>query len=290
MQKGFVSVLSVLGLFCSHVVAQPVITQNPTDRAATPGAVVSFAVGAEGSSPLRYQWQFNGTDLPNATGRILRMVASPTRAGIYSVRVADATGNERRSAPAKLQVMRRPVITVQPRNTIVGVHDTATFSVSVNDSGPYTRMIWHNSNPLEGSHEIPPQAADGVNTTTLVVEDCADNDSYNGIYWFAVTNSVGGTVSRRVRLTVIGPPQFTAEPQDRAVRQGGYTSFSVSVRPDGAPWRTYQWFFEDRPIPGATSRYLRLSKIQPDQAGFYSCAVTTIGGTTESYGALLTVY
>src|SRR4051812_21895454 len=107
MQKGILLAAMVSTAFSFFSAAQPVITQNPADKAAAPGASVSFSVAAQGSSPLRYQWQFNGQDIPNARARVLRVVASPTRAGTYAVRVADALG-ERRSAPAKLQVMPRP--------------------------------------------------------------------------------------------------------------------------------------------------------------------------------------
>lgn len=287
MQKGiFVATVActVLAAICA---AQPVIIQNPEDKAAKPGAVVSFSVAAQGDSPLAYQWQFNGQDIPTARARVLRVVASPTRAGTYSVRVADSSG-ERRSAPAKLQVMPRPTVVVQPRSTVVGVHQTAQFSVQVNGSGPFTRMIWHNSNPLEGSHEIPPQAADGVDTTTLTIVDCANNDSYNGVYWFAVTNAVGGTVSRRVRLNVVDAPRFREEPQDKFARSGAVVTFRVVMLPDAAPWKTYQWYHENDPIPGATRPTLRV-RASPEAAGYFSCVVSSIGGSSESFGALLTV-
>ncbi|HMJ91340.1 MAG TPA: immunoglobulin domain-containing protein [Candidatus Acidoferrum sp.] len=288
MQKGIVFFGIVSLAICFQAPGQPAITKNPEDRAAAPGGRVAFSVAAEGLAPLQYQWQFNGQDLPNARGRVLSLVASPTRAGTYSVRVADANG-ERRSAPANLQVVRRPAFIVQPRNTVVGVHATAQFTITMNDSAPYSRMIWHNSNPLEGSHEIPPNAADGVDEPTLTIADCADTDSYNGIYWIAVTNSVGGTKSRRVRLTVISAPEFKLGPQDRTVRRGGGATFQVITHPDQAPWRTYQWYKDEQPIAGATGRFLRVSRAQPEDAGFYSCAVTTIGGSRESNGALLTV-
>jgi hypothetical protein len=289
MQKGIVAVGILGAAICFRAAGQPVIVENPADRAAAPGKVVSFSVAAQGTWPLYYQWQFNGQDLPNARGRILKLVASPTRAGSYSVRVADANG-ERRSASARLQVVRRPAVVVQPRNTLVGLHQTAQFNVTLNDSGPYARIIWHNANPLEGSHEIPPNAAEGVNTTTLTVEDCADTDSYNGMYWIAVTNNVGGMASRHVRLTVVSPPRFTVGPRDRTIRQGGLATFGVAVNIDGAHWVTYQWYKDGRPIPGATGRYVRVYRAGPEDSGFYSCVATTIGGTEESYGALLTVY
>jgi len=271
-----------------QVQGQPAITQNPQDRAAAYGSAVSFSVAAQGTGPLHYQWQFNGDDLPRATGRTLSFLATPTRAGTYAVRVTDASGAQS-SAPAHLLVQRRPAVTLQPKNTVVGVHGTAVFETTLNDSGPYTRIIWHNANPLEGSHEIPPNIGFVVDQPTLRITDCQNTDSYNGLYWIAVTNSVGGTVSRRAKLTVVGPPRLTAEPQDRTVRAGGSARFAVTIAPDAAPPKTCQWYKDGGAIAGATRRSLLLSHVQPGDQGNYYCVVTSIGGSTASWGAVLTV-
>lgn len=183
----------------------------------------------------------------------------------------------------------KPQILVQPRSSIVGVHQTAQFSVSLNNSGPYSRMIWHNKNPLEGSHQIPPQAAEGVSTTTLTVRDCADNHSYNGTYWIAVTNAAGGTVSKKVRLTVVSPPRITKDPASKTVRAGRTVFFSVAAFSDGAPSKSYQWYKDGRAIPGATFKQLAISNVQSVNRGSYYCVVTTIGGSTTSGSGFLTV-
>jgi hypothetical protein len=45
--------------------AQPVITSQPTDQTVAIGGNAMFSVVATGAGPLTYQWQFNGTNLPN---------------------------------------------------------------------------------------------------------------------------------------------------------------------------------------------------------------------------------
>ena len=56
-----------MGLFFTvlQLHAQPVITNQPTSQTNLPGTTVSFSVGLNGTGPLSYQWQFNGTNLPN---------------------------------------------------------------------------------------------------------------------------------------------------------------------------------------------------------------------------------
>ena len=43
----------------------PVVTTPPTGQTNLAGTTASFSVGASGTSPFTYQWQFNGTNLPN---------------------------------------------------------------------------------------------------------------------------------------------------------------------------------------------------------------------------------
>ena len=54
------------------VMAQPVITIEPTNQIILAGSNVTFTVAATGSGLLSYQWQFNGTNLP---GDIITTVA-----------------------------------------------------------------------------------------------------------------------------------------------------------------------------------------------------------------------
>ena len=53
------------------------------------GQTAVFNVAATGNLPLGYQWQFNGTNIPNATNSTLTITnASAGNAGSYSVIVA----------------------------------------------------------------------------------------------------------------------------------------------------------------------------------------------------------
>jgi hypothetical protein len=198
--------LAIWACFCAaSALAQPVITQNPQSLIKPPGTLAAFSVAASGAEPLSYQWQFNGQDIPNARGRSLRFVAAPSRAGSYRAVVRDQNGQVRSSSAANLQVRRRPRIVVQPVKAVVPEGATAVFEVQLNDSGPYTYINWYNYNPVEGRHAIPPGAARNVNTTRLEIPRVLNAFNYNGLYWIAVSNEVGGTVSRKVRLKVVSP-------------------------------------------------------------------------------------
>lgn len=62
----------------AFAVAQPVITLQPTNQAAFLGSNVVFDVTVSGTGPFTYQWQFNGTNLPNRMGLITRAAGGGT--------------------------------------------------------------------------------------------------------------------------------------------------------------------------------------------------------------------
>src|SRR5450759_2149528 len=57
--------LLVWGIGIMSLLAQPVITTQPTNQIVLNGSNVTFNVAAAGTAPFTYQWQFNGTNLPN---------------------------------------------------------------------------------------------------------------------------------------------------------------------------------------------------------------------------------
>ncbi len=71
----------------------PTIVTAPLDHSLYEGGTANFAVEAEGSANLTYQWQFNGADLPGATGRTLAVANVQTaNEGGYLVKVTSEAG------------------------------------------------------------------------------------------------------------------------------------------------------------------------------------------------------
>src|SRR5205085_3121486 len=117
--------------------------------------------------------------------------------------VMDGQGEQAMSAPAELRLQRRPRILVQPRNAFVVEHGTAVFDVELDDRGPYTTIVWHNKNPLEGSHAIPDGLGFNVHSPRLEIPNCLNADNYNGVYWLEDTHAAGGRISRKAKVNVI---------------------------------------------------------------------------------------
>jgi sugar lactone lactonase YvrE len=66
--KKWVTFVVALGAARQPLPAQPpIITNQPASRAVWIGCNVAFTVGVTGAGPFSYQWQLNGTNLPNGT-------------------------------------------------------------------------------------------------------------------------------------------------------------------------------------------------------------------------------
>jgi hypothetical protein len=61
------------------------ITSSPSSQAVVAGTTVMFSGAASGTGPIGYQWQFNGTNIPGATGTSLTVTnALESNAGSYT--------------------------------------------------------------------------------------------------------------------------------------------------------------------------------------------------------------
>ncbi|HXF10900.1 MAG TPA: LamG-like jellyroll fold domain-containing protein, partial [Desulfuromonadaceae bacterium] len=72
----------------------PTILLQPVNQIVPAGTNVTFKVIASGTSPLSYQWRFNGTNIAGATSSTFTVNnVQPVNAGLYSVRVANFAGS-----------------------------------------------------------------------------------------------------------------------------------------------------------------------------------------------------
>ena len=89
-----IAAIYTAGEFGKCIVAvAPTIVTAPVNQSVPAGTPVTFAVGAGGSRPLRYQWMRNGTNIVAATNATLQL-SNPRRGdlGTYSVTVCNDTG------------------------------------------------------------------------------------------------------------------------------------------------------------------------------------------------------
>jgi hypothetical protein len=72
----------------------PAITAQPNSQKAIVGTNVTFRVTTTGTSPLAYQWAFDGTNLAGATtDMVLLTNVQPAQAGSYAVVITNMAGS-----------------------------------------------------------------------------------------------------------------------------------------------------------------------------------------------------
>jgi hypothetical protein len=105
---------------CSNVA--PIITSQPQSQTAFIGQNVTFSVSASGSSPLSYQWLFNGTNIITGATNASMTLASVhlNQGGAYSVVVTNLFGSAI-SGEAHFSISFPPaVVQVMSTNTMAG--------------------------------------------------------------------------------------------------------------------------------------------------------------------------
>jgi hypothetical protein len=178
----------------------PGINTQPTNITAATGSTVIFAVVAEGSTPLAYQWQKNGTNVSlngNSSAYFIGNV-QPGDAGAYNVVITNGFGSVN-SATGILTVVQGPVISVQPSQVIVPTNSDATFTVTAVGAPPLTYQWRFNNSNLAGQ-----------TTTALLLHNVQPANA--GSYAVVVTNPVGAVTSSPALLKLIAGPLSITTP------------------------------------------------------------------------------
>ncbi|MBL9170064.1 MAG: lamin tail domain-containing protein [Verrucomicrobiales bacterium] len=171
------------------------ITTQPRNAFGILGSNVTFTIVAISSTPLSYQWQFNGQNIANATTASLTVRSLTYQSeGRYSCIVTDGVGPVE-SQSATLTIVSKPVLTQAPLATAVPVGGSTVFSAAADGSLPLT-FRWRKN---------------GVVVTNMILNQRVSFYILNnvqaagaGTYTVSVTNIAGTTpVSTGVALTVL---------------------------------------------------------------------------------------
>ena len=111
---------------------RPAIIAQPADQPVNVGGTVTFSAAAVGTFPLSYQWLFNGTNIPGATGTGLVLTnAQMTDMGFYSVMVTNLYGlTVSSNAVLSVNLPGPPTLGSQPTNQTVFAGGNAAFGVT----------------------------------------------------------------------------------------------------------------------------------------------------------------
>lgn len=166
------------------------ITQHPTNQSVGVGSTVTFRVTAGGTTPIRYLWRRNGSNLFggfNSSYTIFNVQL--TNAGNYNVLVSNDFGSVL-SQTAVLTVHTGPNISQQPQSQTVVAGSSVTFSVVSTNADSYE---WR-----KNGFPIP-------NATNSFYAIVNAQSSHAGNYSVRLTNRYGSTLSADATLTITVP-------------------------------------------------------------------------------------
>jgi hypothetical protein len=252
------------------VCVPPGIQTQPNNQTVNQGQNAGFSVTANGSAPLSYQWNFNGSPLAGATDSALPLTnVQATQAGSYNVVVTNPGGSIT-SRVVSLTVIVPPSIATQPQSQTLVSHQNLSLSVAASGTGPFAYRWYFN-----GSHL-------GPNNPALTIYDVNSGDS--GSYWVTVANAAGTATSAVAVVVIDVPAGIATQPQSQVILPGQETSFTVV--PSGTPPFDYQWYLNGAPV-GPDNATLSITAAQDVDIGSYYVVVSNNWGSVTSALATL---
>jgi fibro-slime domain-containing protein len=107
-----------------------------------------------------------------------------------------------------------------------------------------------------------------------------------------VTDNFQNSDSQTIEVLIGVKPVFTLHPGSSDgplfVPMGG--SVVLTAEANGTPAPSYQWYYSDQPIPGATSATLTLDNVDYSNSGLYRVRASNIIGASTSKNAQIYVY
>jgi alpha-tubulin suppressor-like RCC1 family protein len=185
-----VSSISAAGQYTLALIGSgpPVLTGPLPDRTVPYGVTSSIKATANGSPPMHYQWQFNGSDLPGATTALLILPnVTYAQGGSYSLTVSNSLGQVTSRNMILGIVPLDIVIPPSDQSTFVG--GSAVFSVTAVGEGPLNYQWRLNGIPLDG----------GTNRT-LILNNLQWNQA--GSYSVIISNNATSITSKAVNLAL----------------------------------------------------------------------------------------
>ena len=212
----------------------PSIMTQPVNQTVTSGQTANFTVAANGTDPLSYQWQKNGSNISGATSTSYTTPAAATSdsGSTFNVVVSNTAGTVT-SNSAMLTVSAAataPTITTQPVNQTVTAGQAASFSVAASGTAPLSYQ-WNKNG-----------AAIGGATSGSYMTPATTNSDNGAQFTVVVSNASGSATSNAATLTVspaAAVPTITTQPVNQTVTAGQTASFSVAA--SGTDPLSSQW-------------------------------------------------
>ncbi|MCC7373492.1 MAG: immunoglobulin domain-containing protein [Verrucomicrobiales bacterium] len=246
----------------------PHIVQQPARQTLRIGERATFVVRATAFPSPRYQWKFNGIEIPAATNAFLTLGdARPEQSGNYQVMVQNELGGIA-SEVAQLEVnAQEPRISITqgpaPGSILAG-GDVTFCSRVTGGPPPALRWLWNGT-------ELP-----GETNTCLTLKSVQPSDS--GTYTLVASNLVG-EARTNVDLAVI---PAVLVPSTGPIRIALGQCFTLCATLGLRPPYTLQWQQDGANLDGATNACLTLCPSDESSSGLYRLRITSSSGRYDT--------
>ncbi|MFA8432996.1 MAG: gliding motility-associated C-terminal domain-containing protein [Marinifilaceae bacterium] len=242
-------------------------TTGLIDETICEGADKTLRVDFSGTD-LQYEWKKDGVK-KGSNQNTLQITDIPlgSDGSNYTCRVYSPYGCGDETESMILSVDPKTTINTPPADQVVCEDGKAIFSVDALGKGPFTYKWYEGMNLLSG------ETNDKLEVTPVRITD--DGNTYRAIVkGSGVCESV---TSSSAKLKVNKNVRIVSSPSSITVPDGKTAIFSVIA--EGAPTLQYQWYEENKPLPGETNSTLNVTASVVGNDGYkYHCVVTSSTG------------
>ncbi|XP_036069528.1 hemicentin-1 isoform X2 [Oryzias melastigma] len=274
-------------IYTVHVLVPPSISDEstvPREVQVTQDSVVTLECRAAGNPPPQISWMKNGRPLllsprtrllsGDSLLRIARVQLSDS--GVYTCVARSRAGLAELSYDVQVQVPPG-VDHVEPVEPVTVVQGSlVTLTCEARGVPPPTLTWMKDGQPLSLHRNL---LLDGQETR-LQLPDVAPSDA--GLYSCVASNQAGSS-TKSFNLTVLEPPNIISSSVPEELTLAVNSPLELECSAEGVPPPTLSWLKDGRPLERSgivqqDGHFVRISKVQVEDAGLYTCLASSLAG------------
>ncbi|TKS79048.1 Hemicentin-2 [Collichthys lucidus] len=259
-------------------------TTVPREVQVTQDSAVTLECQAAGNPPPQISWLKNGRPvLLSPRTRLLSgdsvLRISPVQlsdSGVYTCVARSRAGLAELSYDVQVQVPPG-VDHVEPVEPVTIVQGSlVTLTCEAHGVPPPTLTWIKDGQPLSLHRNL---LLDGQETR-LQLPDVAPSDA--GLYSCVASNQAGSS-TKSFNLTVLEPPKISTSSSPEELTIAVNSPLELECSAVGVPPPTLSWLKDGRPLEGSDivqqdGHFVRISKVQVEDAGLYTCLASSLAG------------